>query len=72
MPPTKYFCRNGYTIRIGTVATMVMAIRTDTGDTAFVIWEAAAWGSIWIIACSIISYSTYCSVGRSLAYRYYP
>ncbi len=49
IPPTKYFCKNGYTTRIGTVATTVMAMRTDIGDTAFFICPiAAAWGSTLI------------------------
>ena len=30
---TKYFCRKGYTTRIGTVATIVMAARNEFGVT---------------------------------------
>lgn len=34
---TKYFWRNGYTIRMGTVATMVMAARNEFGVTMLLV-----------------------------------
>ena len=34
---TKYFWRNGYTIKIGTVATMVMAARSEFGVTMLLV-----------------------------------
>ncbi|MNR67537.1 hypothetical protein D3C85_1915980 [compost metagenome] len=33
MPLTKYFCRNGYTMTIGSVATIVAAMRIESDDT---------------------------------------
>ena len=50
----KYFCTNGYTITIGTVATMVTAMRIAIGVTACVV-SVVECVSTCILACEMIS-----------------
>ena len=58
IPVTKYFCRNGYTIRIGTVAMTVIAQRIVIGVVCPRVLRAsavvfAAFALAWVVASFI-------------------
>ena len=68
IPVTKYFCRNGYTIRIGTVEMTVIAHRIVTGVVIVVDFSAstevcAAFALFCVVASFI--FRIYCRVYRS-------
>ena len=70
MLPTKYFCRKGYTSRIGTVAITVIAQRIVTGVVRVVLFSAStevcAALALYCVVASFI-FRIYCRVYRSFS-----